>query len=279
MPKYKNNNACSPNIDIDSHYTCFTMDELIEIANAFNHYIKVNNICSDDNGCVPKKQINIKNKSKKQLWNSIYNRLNKICKYEWCWVDQKFIEKIPDTYLQEKLQYFTFKPKMNHNEYNWLSTSDINNVMQQYQEFDKSFKFLGALPCDFYKLTKVKYNDIPKYKKIGIIFNLDTHDKSGSHWVSFLIDNTKRTIEYFDSTGSSPNIHIKQFIKFLKREILHDYNYLQNKYVHQKKNSECGVYSIYYIIQRLLGNDFHSITSNIITDNQMNVFRRYIFRI
>lgn len=219
MNKSKKQNVCSPNVDtsihgIRQHYTCFTTEELLEIAMAFNNYIKRNKVCSTKENCVPKKPISIKNKSKKELWNSIYNRLNKICKYEWCWVDQSFINVIPDEYLQEKLKYFTFKPKMNNNKYNWLSTSDINNVMQQYQEFDKSFKFLGALPCDFYKITKVKYNDIPKYKKIGIIFNLDTHDKSGSHWVSFLIDNRNKTIEYFDSIGHSPNVHIKQFIKF-----------------------------------------------------------------
>lgn len=270
--------VCSPNIDVESHYTCFDKDELIEIAHAFNDYIKKNRLCASKNQCVPNKTITISNKSKKELWNSIYRRLNKVCKYEWCWVDQKFIDLIPDFNLQEKIRFFTFKPKMNNNKYNWLSTSDINNVMQQYQEFDKTFKFLGALPCDFYKFTKVKYNDIPNYKKVAIIFNLDTHDKSGSHWVSFMIDNKRRTIEYFDSTGSSPNTFIKEFIKFLKSKIIKDYNYLQNKKIHQRQNSECGVYSIYYIIQRLLGNDFHSITNNIITDNQMSLFRRYIFR-
>lgn len=270
--------TCSPNIDVTSHYTCFDIDELIQIANAFNQYIKDNRLCKK-NKCVPTKLINIENKTKEKLWKSIYNRLNKICKYEWCWVDQDFIKGIPDKNLQEKIRYFTFKPKMDKNKYNWLSTKDINNVMQQYQEFDKSFKFLGALPCDFYKITKVNYDDIQNYKKIGIIFNLDTHNKGGSHWVAFLIDNKKKSIEYFDSTGNPPNLYIKQFIKFLKSEIIKDYNYFQNKYVHQKKNSECGVYSMYYIIQRLLGNDFNDITSHVINDNQMRIFRKYIFRI
>ena len=42
--------------------------------------------------------------------------------------------------LREKIRLFTFKPKMTKTQYSWLSTMDINQVMQQYQEYDKNFK-------------------------------------------------------------------------------------------------------------------------------------------
>ena len=53
---------------------------------------------------------------------------------------------------------------------------------------------------------------------------------------------------------------------------------LYNKKQHQSENSECGVYAIYFLIQRLLNFDFKTITNNIITDKQMNDFRSVIFR-
>jgi hypothetical protein len=274
--------VCSPNIDIKTHYTCFSLDELTEIAKAFNLFIKKNKVCSNENNkCIVRKYIDYENKNRKQLWWSIYTRLKPICKYEYCWVDLEFIKAIPDKNLREKIRLFTFKPKMTKTQYSWLSTMDINQVMQQYQEYDKNFKFLGALPSDFYKVKEFDYNQLLDYKKIGVIFNLDNHDEKGSHWVAFFLDYNSKTLEYFDSTGDPPNENIKEFIKnvhlfFKKNDIV--YTYKQNKLVHQKENTECGVFSIYYIIQRLRNKTFQYITKNIVNDKKMNGFRDVIFR-
>lgn len=277
-------NFCSPNI-IKKHYTCFTLDELVEISKTFNKFIKKNKLCSldknDNKICIPKKYIDYENKNRKQLWWSIYTRLRPICKYEYCWIDLEFVKNIPDKQLQEKIKYFTFKPKMTKTQYSWLSTRDINNVMQQYQEYDKNFKFLGALPSDFYKVSDFDYNTILDYKKFGIVFNLDNHDQKGSHWVSFLIDNQSKTIEYFDPVADPPNKNISDFIKYIyiffkKNDLV--YKYKRNKIPHQQEDSECGVFSIYYLIQRLSQQTFDDITQNVINDQQMNNFRKYIFR-
>lgn len=275
-------NKCAPNISIENHWTCFNFDELKDIAIAFNTYIQKNKICqSKSKQCIPKRLIKIDNKTKRQLWLSIYNRLKPICKYEYCWIDLDFIKQIDDTYLQEKIKYFTFKPKMNQRTDKWLTTKDINNVLQQYQEFDPSFKFLGALPSDFYKITNVNYKDIYNYKKIGIVFNLDGYQQLGSHWVGFIIDNTNKSIEYYDSASKPPNKNIKTFInmilEFLKKDGKLTYKLKINTVRHQYKNSECGVYAIYFIIQRLLGNTFEKITNKIIKDDEMKLFRSYIF--
>lgn len=271
---------CAPNIDIKTHYTCFSLDELIEIAKAFNEYIKKNKVCLGDS-CIPRKYIDYKSKNRKELWWSIYVRLKPICQYEYCWIDLKFIRNIKDSVLREKIRYFTFKPKMTKKRYSWLSTTDINDVMEQYQEYDKAFKFLGALPSNFYKVQRMNYDRILNYKKFAIIFNHDNHDEKGSHWVVLLVDNELNTIEYFDSAGDEPNENIKKFIKnvyeFLSKRNL-EYKYKQNKSIHQKENTECGVYSLYYIIQRLLGYTFEDITHNIISDEEMNHFRGVIFR-
>jgi len=267
---------CAPNIVKEDNYTCFSKQELQEIALAFNIYIQTNNICNSDT-CVPKRLIPIENMTKKELWKKINDALGLICGDEVCWINQKFIKVIKDDNLRDKILDFTFKPRAPGTD-QWLSTSDINKVMQQFQEFDHSFKFLGALPCDFYLHTNVEYHKIQRYKKIGIVFNLDRHNQPGSHWVAFLIDNVSKTMEYFDSAGDKPNKCIKSFIELLKKTLLSKYTYKINKKVHQKQNSECGVYAMYFIIQRLLGHTFDEVTSNIVRDNSMSKFRKYIFR-
>lgn len=270
-------NICAPNISIKDHWSCFTLNELKKIAKAFNKYIRHNNICTSKNKCIPKRLIKIENQTKSQLWKSIYNRLEPICKYESCWIDLDFIKVIDDIDLREKIKYFTFKPKMSKNYNKWLNTKDINSVLQQYQEVDKSFNFLGALPSDFYKIIKFKWNDLHKYKKIGIIFNLDEHTQQGSHWVAFLIDNTSKTLEYFDSVGDVPNTNIQEFIDKISRIFLNKYNVKINNIKHQNGNSECGVYAMYYITQRLSGKNFETITRNVIKDNEIKKFRNHFF--
>lgn len=303
---------CSPNINIKNHYTCFDYDELKQIALALNIYIQKNMLCEilgkntkkSTVNC-SKKIIDINKKTKKQLWYSIYNRLKTICPYEYCWVDLKFIDELNDNYLKEKIREFTFKPKITKDYNSWLYTQDINNVLQQYQEVDKSFKFLGALPCDFHKIIPVDYSKINDYSKFAIVFNLDNHTQPGSHWVSFLIDNDTKTLEYYDSGGKLPNKNIREFIektkkylnknnnKYLNRSqasvsarYLTDaepigsarYRILYNKKRQQYENIECGMYAMYFIIQRLLGDSFEKITNSTILDKDMNRFRRIVFR-
>lgn len=268
---------CAPSISIKNHYTCFEHLELIEIAKAFNKWIETEKICKGKQ-CVIQRNIYIKNKTKKELWKSIYSRMNRICKYEYCWVNMAFINIIKDENLKDKLKYFTFKPRMTKTRWTWLTTSDINQIMQQYQEFDSSFKFLGALPSDILPLA---YTDILKWKRIGAVFNLDTHEQIGSHWVAFLIDNEHKTIEYFDSIGNKPNKWTSHFIQSIMdyfKSINLSYLLKINKQIHQMGDSECGIYSIYYLVQRLLGYTFEQITTTIIRDSKMNHFRNVIFR-
>jgi len=270
---------CSPNININNHFTCFDYEELKSIAEAFNQYHKKKKSS--------KRIVLNKNLTKEELWKQIYNNLKNLCKYEHCWIDLKFIDSITDKSLREKIKFFTFKPKMTIKQYSWLSTNDINYVLNQYEKVDKNFKFIGALPSDFYKvipkyLLKEIYNDILTYKRIGIVFNLDTHNENGSHWVAMYIDHQSKTIEYFDSLGNFPNKHILKFInsfyKKIREKLENEYQILINQIEHQKENSECGVYSIYFIIHRLFGNTFNELTTNAIKDQDMNKFRFNIFR-
>ena len=268
--------VCAPNIKSDK--SCFDITELQEMAIAFNKYIVKNKICNKMGCAMPVEIQGILIKNKSELWHSIDKRLRKLCKSESCWIEMPFINEIKDKNLRDKLEYFTFKPKMPKKKYQWLSTMDIDYVMQQFQELDATFKFVGALPSDFYTQVKVNYKDLYKYTKLAIVFNLDNHKRKGSHWVAFYVDNRTKTIEYFDSTGGKPNKNIQTFIHRI-RKYLPEHKYLLNTRSHQKHNSECGVYAMYFIIQRLFGKTFDQVVNGqIITDKEMNDYRQIIFR-
>lgn len=275
-------NVCAPNITTNSTFSCFSNLEIIEMANAFNNYLKdKDKICNINKRCISTTPIKFKNKSIEQIWNLLYKKLNKLCKNEYCWIELSFLEKIPNTDLKNKIKKYTFKPKMTKTKYAWLSSIDINEVLDQYnlrKNPKKSFKFFGAYSSDFYDYIDFSYTEISKYDSVAFIFNLDRYYQSGSHWVALYIDNNKKTIEYFDSTGMSPNKFISKFIDNIKNILPISYKLLINKNTHQNKNSECGVYSIHYIIQRLNGKNFNTISKTVIDDAKMNKFRNIIFR-
>ena len=58
---------------------------------------------------------------------------------------------------------------------------------------------------------------------------------------------------------------------------LKDFDIRYNKIRHQFKNSECGVYSMNFIIRLLNGESFNAITQNITKDDDMNECRKVYF--
>jgi hypothetical protein len=164
----------------------------------------------------------------------------------------------------------------------WLSNFDIMDVLNQYENTHPQFRFIGPSSIDYdtkieispnksrcvcKKLCEFQLNDHIQYsknktkqpvEKIGIIFNMDPHDKRGSHWVSMFIDITENFIFYFDSNG---NAIPKQIQKFSQTVMDQGKNMTPPKYFelhqntkteHQMKNTECGMYCLYFIITMLL---------------------------
>ena len=134
-------------------------------------------------------------------------------------------------------------------------------------------RFLGAQPCDFSKIIKLNWAQLKKKDNVGIIFNTDSHLQTGKHWLAVFIDNVNKKVDYFDSLGDPPNKNIASFLKHFKT-----YDFTINKKEHQKGNVLCGVYAVFYIIQRLKGMSFENITKRIITDKMMADYRLLLFR-
>ena len=221
-----------------------------------------------------------------------------------CWIESNLIKDNTkdDIHL---IANETFRPLGPDGKRKWLSTSDIDRVLLQYEIKYPEFKFFGAVPYDFDKLPQLEiynidFNNLVKKKqtKIGMVINLDTHDMEGSHWVALYADLLKNQIYFFDSFAQKPGKRLtKTFRKLLNFmynktnntnitltnymcDIIKckQYNIRYNKIQHQFKNSECGVYSINFIIRLLNGETFDEIVNDIMKDDSMNSCRSVYFR-
>ena len=280
----KKNVYCAPSNRGNKH-TCFSKKSLLKIAKEFNKNNVSNNNASNN--------IEFNRKDKiKDLWNKINGKLNDNCRGEWCWIQQQFVKGLNDDEINS-----TFRPETPLDWYNnkieWLSTIDIDNVMQQYEGNHNDFSFIGPVPMDFDsphsmggcvvdELCKIDIGKMlkKKKKKIGIVFNLDKHYESGSHWVAMYVDLNKNYIYYWDSYAEPAATEVDNLAKRIQQQgkkLGRKIRYKKNNIRHQFKNSECGVYCMYFITKLLQGKTFNDIVKNKISDDDMNLKRGYFY--
>jgi len=187
--------------------SCFSLKSLQIIAENYNKQSKEKIEISDD---------------KEKLVDSLEKKLKDKCNEQTCWLRLDFVKAIEDPEILEN----TFRPDGPAKKYDWLSTTNINEVLSQYEQLYNDFLFLGAVPNDFEELPMLGLSniDFDNYinegkTKLGLVINLDTHDQSGSHWVALYIDLSNNQLYYFDSVGKEPGKRIKRFnnkvIKYL----------------------------------------------------------------
>lgn len=256
--------ACSPKHKkiYPKGKTCYTHDNLKDIAKAWNNEHFIHDPIDTD-------------QPKPKLWLDLKKRI-KECKTEWCWLDQEFIQSLQNN----KELRMTFKPPIPKKKWQWLSTDDIEGACKPYEAVVKDFKFLGAYPIDFAsvyyylfgKFNALKYQKAG-YNKIGIVFNEDPHNKSGSHWIALFLDVPKQTAYFFDSYGDPPHPLVERWVNKLRPNFKLKYNRTQ----HQRANSECGVYVIHFIVRMALGVSFSRIENDIIRDREINAQRKKYF--
>jgi len=234
--------------------------------------------------------------SPREIHNYLANKLSSVCNKESCWMKQKMEfgkikDDMKDSFAPESPQEW----KKNPNE--WLSSIEIMDVMKQYEKAYKCFEFIGPSPIDFD--TKMLYgecvweelchfslkNQIKNGKtKIGIIFNTDPHNKPGQHWISMFINIKKQKIFFFDSTGDKPAKEIMVLVNRIKKEG-EDMNpkirfsFDSNEGVeHQYGNTECGVYSLFFIVHMLEDKlTAHYLKTHILKDKYIEKFRKIYF--
>jgi hypothetical protein len=271
---------CSPKLK-KKEFSCYEDETLYKLRDLWNARHPDNEIITNDT---------------KEIWLSLKKNMEKVCNKESCWLKQKFVDGKLDKEFKESFAPKSpkeWKKKPN----TWLSSLEILEVMKQYEKTYKCFEFIGPSPIDF-DLKKMYgecvWDELCNFSvaeqikngktKIGIIFNTDPHNKGGEHWISLFINIKKRKIFYFDSAGGEIKPEIKNLVDRIIKEgsqmnipinFIFDQNYPVE---HQYGNTECGVYSIYFIVHMLedkITGEY--LKSHIINDKYMEKFRKIYF--
>jgi hypothetical protein len=176
----------------------------------------------------------------------------------------------------------------------WLDSLNIEAVMKQYEEVRPDFEFMGPFPIDFAapdpyaqgggkkclirEICDLNVNQFFKEGKkyVGIVYNLDPHFKGGSHWIASFIDIPRHKCFYFDSYGMEPPKPIAKFMKWLTTQDPQMKLYYNSRRF-QFKGSECGVYSLYFIIRMLAGEPFRTFCRRAPRDAAMLDLRDELF--
>lgn len=183
-------------------------------------------------------------------------------------------------------------------DHQWLSNVNIEEVFLRWvNEFDFFY------PCKFAMSDIYNYNnelasiDLKKLfdgehtlymgnnkakrkiKCFACIVNTDVHTGNGEHWTAIFVDTrtVPISIEYFNSVAEPPCKNITKWMLETKKQLNGQIVYV-NKIDHQLENSECGVYSLYYVRARLEGKPYTFFMEEPIRDSVIYKFRRYLFR-
>lgn len=306
--------VCSPSRteNYKNFKSCMNISELRTLALAYNKIVEhFQTLKKNQNNSNSKmmfeglilKKINMPDfKNFETLHKALNTRFAKKCgnQNESCWVEHPLIKNKHN--ISEYLLKI-FRPIMNKD---WiehknilLNTFEILDVMKQYDEQYPDFQYLGTFPLDFMRkrskdqciIGKVCHFDLADFflkgkKHLGIVFNLDTHDKPGSHWVAFYSNFDPNDIRfgfyYYDSYGKEEPSDIQECYHFFKDQydnILEkqkdivpkqnmpkekkgpnknrirwekkEYKFHRNQIRHQYKNTECGMFSIIFIVMCL----------------------------
>jgi hypothetical protein len=255
----------------DQHGTCFSKAQLINIAKSIN---------------VPHT-----NTKKQDLWRRINTKMLGVCEdgNEHCWLAK----------TNKDYHFNAHVPKQpapwSRDSRTWLTNVDILNVMVQYEKRHRKFKFFGVFPIDFaekygmsqcisIELCNLNLNKLKSYSQFGCVFNLDKHYQSGSHWVSVFFNTDKSLPNYgfyfFDSTSSKIPVEILNFAKSVQKQVADPASFRIHQNVVQKqfKNTECGMFSLHFLIECLKNKPFIDIVNNPFYDDDVHKLRNKLFR-
>ena len=273
---------CSPKPkDEINEFSCYTNTSLIKLRDLWN---------------ARHPDVKIKSSSPNEIHEQISKHLSNVCNKASCWLKQKAAFGKVDSDVADSFAPVS-PPEWKKNPNEWLSSIDIMNVMKQYEKAYKCFDFIGPSPIDFD--TRKLYGEcvwdelcnfsvkkqIKEGKtKIGIIFNTDPHNKPGEHWISMFINIKKKKIFFFDSTGAKPPKQVMVLVdriidegKSLTPKI--DFEFDSNEDIeHQYGNTECGIYSLFFIVH-MLEDKFTAdyMKTHILKDKYMEQFRHIYF--
>lgn len=178
-----------------------------------------------------------------------------------------------------------------------LTNYDIDGILKQWATYDFPNLFVSEFAMadfdhyNYYDITRRSIYDLhikfPKVTCYACVLNTDTSDGPGKHWVCMFIDLRNKeewSIEYFDSLGEKPFYAINYWMRknkdCIERQLKQKIKIcLASKNIcHQKLNTECGMYCLYYIRKRLEGTPIEYFSNTSIPDDFIAEFRKFTFR-
>ena len=198
-----------------------------------------------------------------------------------------------------------FKPAGPRNGTALLSNVHIDAVLRQWADEFATFYACPFAMADFDtdgdELGRVKLDELRsgRYRTFGCVMNTDVSSGPGTHWVAIFVDMRPApggpepwTVEYFNSAGRPP---ARAVVRWMERQraalLLARAGALEGapgpvetwavtSVAHQRSQTECGNYALFYIRRRLEG-----VTPQVfmeggsrIPDSAMVKFRQYLFR-
>lgn len=298
---------CAPNKEYTNN-SCFSYESLIEIAKNYNKKnnnnkidinlskedlvkeleIRLSDKCSDQI-CWLRHEI-VKELRNKDINLYTFRPIGPNKQYEW--LNTININEVIDQYhkLYPEFLYLGAVPS-DFEDIHILGISNLN-----FDELRKNNK---------YKIGLVINLD-EHYKSgshwVGLFFNLKEYqiyyfDSVGKPPIKRIKLFINKIIKYFYYKKFNNHLHINNLLdkltKFIKNkntaDELNKYNIIYNNIIsnidikynniqHQYKNSECGVYSINFIIRIINGESFNDIITNPTSDDEINKYREVYFR-
>lgn len=281
--------------------SCLTLDVLKKLVQAWNTYSK-------KQGNTTKSDIIDINQPAESMYAELKRKFDG--DNEIFWFEQEAIQSVMDRSKIDEIKMKLYRPiapdSWNENPEEWLSNFNIEAVLNQYVKKYPEFISYGATPIDFDKrasgigssclvnsICSISLQSLfSKGKKyIGVVFNLDKSGEPGSHWISLFVNIPHGEINFWDSVANNPPIEVERLMSKLENQLiimkqskLNDKLQYEkpikqiNKRRHQFKNNECGMYSLYFIIEQLDNNkSFKEVCNKIVLDAKMNAMRKEYF--
>lgn len=180
----------------------------------------------------------------------------------------------------------------------------LNNAMAALHQTYANFRSYDCELVDFMKAQHERtsslssnLNDLPDkldiyfgpkagYDCFGCILNTLTRDRirDVGHWVALFGDfrNDKCTIEYYNSSGNPAKKDVEEWCVQLAEKITYEHErpcIFTNVSNIQSQNggTECGIYSLNYIVSRVIGIPYKEFRKKKIPDNVVNKARKFLF--
>jgi len=213
------------------------------------------------------------------------------CDSESCVVKSAIFKKAYTSSV-DKLKKEKFKPDGPWKDDTWLNNFNIDDVLDQWTNVYPGFVHIPFQMRDFDKKNTelAKVDLYTKYKEgmksFGVVLNTDYSSGGGIHWFAIygdFSDPNNVTLEYFNSSGTLPLKEVQNWLYSTKALLeSHDLKVkviIVSRIEHQKSDTECGVFSLWYIWSRLNGISYvYFDKSKAVTDDMMYTFRRHLYR-